>query len=513
MSSTSIHDLLRLALPLGTELLTPPAGLRRQVQQVTSLRATLPAFVSLGGGECVLVSVDDVLVLHDGLTLPQLVRRLTDVDVVALAVAGPVEHAAVAMAAAVDLVLLQLPEGANLRAVERDAGYLRANPQLQIERRAAQLYTALTQQVAHGQGLDALLRVANAATGRSAAFYDAAGHLRATQPAGSPQPGFPERCPRAGRATADGHTFLFKAVGDERSKLGFAGLCGPALDAWDDIALDQAVAALRLELTKQQAVEAVEARVGGDLLQTIMSGGPPDMAVLREQAGELGYNLRQPHVALLIAPADSTTTTSMIRDRLEREIRLQQQKAPHIVRDSVVLCMYPDGAGPEQPTRLLHTLATELPIAAGISTPAPTAAGWQRAYAEAEQALALGRHLFGPRSLTPFRDLQVYRLLFELRTSAALWEFYQRVLGTLVDYDRAHDAALLETLEGYFAAQGNLSQAARHLQIHRNTLLYRLRRIGEIAGVDLERAEDTLALQVALKAHRVLLAPGVTQRA
>ena len=512
MSSTSIQDLLRLALPLGTRLLTPDCSPRSHVQHVTSLRATLPAFVSLGGGELVLVSVPDVLVLHEGLTLTQLVRRLSDVDVVAIAVVGPVEDEAVAMAAAVDLALLQLPDGANLRAVERDVAYLLDNPNLQIERRAAHLYTALTQQVAHGNGIEALLRVVGEATGRSVAFYDAGGRLRVEQPAGPAQPGFPERCPRAGRATADGQTFLFKTIGDERSKLGFAGLCGPTLDTWDDMALDQAVAALRLELTKQQAVEAVEARVGGDLLQTIMSGSSPDMAVLREQASELGYNLRQPHVALLIAPADSTTTTSMIRDRLEREIRLQQQKAPHIVRDSVVLCMYPDGVGPELPTKLLTKLAKEVPIAAGISTPAPTAAAWQRAYSEAEQALALGRHLFGPRSLTRFDDLQVYRLLFELRTSAALWDFYRGILGALVDYDREHDSALLETLEGYFAAQGNLSQAARHLQIHRNTLLYRLRRIGEIAGVDLERSEDALALQVALKAHRVLLAPGATNR-
>jgi purine catabolism regulator len=512
MNSASIHDLLRLALPLGTQLLTPASGLRRQVQHVTSLRATLPAFVSLGGGELVLVSVDDVLVLHEDLTLTQLVRRLSDVDVVAIAVAGPVEDDAAAMAADVELVLLQLPAGANLRGVERDTGYLLDNPKLQIERRAAQLYTELTQQVARGNGIGALLQVVHAATGRSAAFYDAAGRLRAEHHAVPAQPGFPARCPRAGRATADGQTFLFKTVGDEGSKLGFVGLCGPTLDAWDDTAADQAVAALRLELTKQQAVEAVEARVGGDLLQTIMSGSPPDMVVLREQAGELGYDLRQPHVALLIAPGDSNTTTSMIRDRLEREIRLQQQKAPHIARDSVVLCMYPDGAGPEKPTRLLQKLAKELPIAAGISTPAPTAAGWQRAYAEAEQALALGRHLFGPRSLTPFSDLQVYRLLFELRTSSALWDFYRSILGALVDYDREHDSALLETLEGYFAAQCNLSQAARLLQIHRNTLLYRLRRIGDIAGIDMERAEDALALQVALKAHRVLLAPGATNR-
>ena len=39
---------------------------------------------------------------------------------------------------------------------------------------------------------------------------------------------------------------------------------------------------------------------------------------------------------------------------------------------------------------------------------------------------------------------------------------------------------------------------------HRNTLLYRLERIGEISGMKLDEADDRLALWLALKAHRVL---------
>ncbi len=508
MSSTSIHDLLRLALPAGTRLMTNHTGERVHVQHVTSLRATHPAFVSLGGGELVLVSVHDALALHEEMTQASLVRRLGEIGVAAVAVTGEVDDEAVICAEKVDIVLLQLPADASVRAIERDAGYLLDNPRLQIERRASQLYTALTRQVAGGHGAEAVLRLLSEATGHPAAFYDSAGALRAEYSPCGGQTGFAERHPRPGLERDGERTFLFKDVGGGEAKLGFVGLCGTALDDWDDTAAEQAVASLQLELTKQQAVEAVEARVGGDLLQTILSGTPPDMLGLHAQAAELGYDLRRPHVALLIAPADGSTTTTAIREHLEHDLRLQQRRAPHMVREDAVLCMYPDGAGPEQPRRVLDSLARELPIAAGISSPSPTAASWQRAYAEAEQALALGRHLFGPRSVTPFVDLRVYRLLFELRSSTSLWDFYTSVLGRLVAYDRDHDGALLQTLEGYFAAQGNLSQAAKLLQIHRNTLLYRLRRIGEIAGVDLDHAEDALALQVALKAHRVLLAPG-----
>ncbi len=114
-------------------------------------------------------------------------------------------------------------------------------------------------------------------------------------------------------------------------------------------------------------------------------------------------------------------------------------------------------------------------MSAGASTPALTAAGWQGAYQEAQQALTLGQQLFGDRCLTSFDDLHVYRLLLELRTSRELRQFHQSILGALVDYDQRHAAELLVTLEGYFDEQGNIRAAAERLKVHRNTLIYRLR--------------------------------------
>jgi purine catabolism regulator len=55
------------------------------------------------------------------------------------------------------------------------------------------------------------------------------------------------------------------------------------------------------------------------------------------------------------------------------------------------------------------------------------------------------------------------------------------------------------TLEAFFAHHGNVSQAAESLYLHRNSLLYRLERIGEISGLDLDDADDRFSLQLALK--------------
>ena len=91
-----------------------------------------------------------------------------------------------------------------------------------------------------------------------------------------------------------------------------------------------------------------------------------------------------------------------------------------------------------------------------------------------------------------------------LRESPELWDFYRTTLAALTDYDRKQHAELLKTLEAFFANLGNLARAAEALHVHRNTLLYRLERITEISGLNLDDSEERLALWLALKAHRVL---------
>src|SRR5262249_41585299 len=155
--------------------------------------------------------------------------------------------------------------------------------------------------------------------------------------------------------------------------------------------------------------------------------------------------------------------------------------------------------------QLRARLADDLPsVLLALGKEAPTVAAWARSLREAEQALLLGRQLLDPGRVLDFGDLGVYRLLALLREAPALWGVYRATLAPLADYDRLQDAELLKTLEAFFDNLGNLTRTAEALHVHRNTLLYRLGRIKEISGLNLEDAEERLALWLALKAHRVL---------
>jgi PucR family transcriptional regulator, purine catabolism regulatory protein len=123
---------------------------------------------------------------------------------------------------------------------------------------------------------------------------------------------------------------------------------------------------------------------------------------------------------------------------------------------------------------------------------------------EAEQAMLLGRQLFGTGRVLAFSDLGVYRLLVRLRETPELWTFYRETLSRLADYDQRQQSDLIKTLDAYFNHLGNLRATSEALHVHRNTLLYRLERIKEISGMDLDNADEHFALWLALRAHRVL---------
>lgn len=497
--TTTLRDLVRFTMPPASRLLAGEDGQHVHVQAVMSLRATPPAFPELRGGEVALIAPAQALALDERLTLRRIITRLAEVPVAAIAVLGPIDAAARDVASAADMPLVELPPDTDLRAVERDANRLLHDPELQIERWAAQLYSDLTQQIVGGAGLTGVLRRLADRTGASAACYSSGGTLRAQHISGSTRGVFEALRPAApGEHTVLGQQVYIESI----AETGWLALAAPTRERWQRLAAAQGAAALALELAKEQAVKDAETRVRGDLVRTILSGAPADPESLNSQAAELGYQLDQSHIALVIAPANDETP-ALLQPALERLLRQRKLVAPTLLREDSVLVFLPAAGGSTTPRVLVDTLRQSHAVTVGISAAVPTSADWARALDEAEQALALGRQLFGEQSVTEFGDLGVYRLLLAMRDSPELWRFYRDTLGPLLDHG-ASGADLIDTLEGYFLARGNVSRAAALLHIHRNTLIYRLQRVCEIAGVDWERAEDQLALQLALRAHRVL---------
>src|SRR5439155_2136215 len=81
-----------------------------------------------------------------------------------------------------------------------------------------------------------------------------------------------------------------------------------------------------------------------------------------------------------------------------------------------------------------------------------------------------------------------------------LVDYSRRHLGPLTEHDAARKGALVATLRAYLET-GEQQHAAQRLRVHPNTLRYRLDRIREITGLDLEDPETRLNLSVAPRAQ------------
>lgn len=465
----TLYEIWRLALP---PLTTLQAGLAdgAGVRAVVLGRPTQPALPDLHGAEMVLIAPNVLESLR--LSLARLLERLHGSTVVALGFAGPVDRPAVVAAQAAQIVLFELPASADLRLVQRESERLLADPEAQYERRAAQLYAALTQNALTTGDRAALTQALEQWTGHHAAFPS--------------EPGMPTTA----SVLLDGR------------RVGTLGSTG--IHQWDRVAIEQGAAAMALLLDKERAIEATEDRLRGNIVESLLTGVPLDSAANR-RASEQGLQLELPYLLAALRSHDEShreRVVAAVRRSSER-LRLGALVAEH---EGVLVVALPAPAGEtaEQQLRDLHTALHDSGfLFDGGFAQARDVAEWPNAWAEAFGALRLGREMLGSGVLAGSAELGVYRLLLSVAENTQARTFYERTIGPLAAHDARQDGDLLHTLQMFFTYLGNHSQAAVALHIHRNTLLYRLGRIATITAHQLDRAPDRLALQIGLALHQI----------
>jgi purine catabolism regulator len=514
MPGVTVRDILRLALPPETKVAAGASGLSHPVTWVAMMRTKLPAFMDLRGGEIALLSVEAMQSLDSRLNLATLVRRLAQAPVAAIAVMGPITADDIAAAESVRVPVVGLPDTTDLRETEREIARLISDYEAQIERRGAQLYNLLTQLSVSESGMMAVLETLVERTGHCIACYASNGEMRTQIGQGSGRIALQSLRPDSGGDSSMlNQSIWVEPIGAPEQPDGYLAIAGTTLDEWDRLATRQGAAALALIYAREHAVQAAEERLRGDFLSMILAGPPADPAALIQRGEELGYDLTLPYVAVLFSLEGATSTTQgRLMSTIQSELNRRNIAAPLLRREHAILCMLPiPGNGNFRPRDVAEALRERLTmdyenVSVAMGTSASTLLDWTRTLKEAEQALHLGRQLFGPHRIQAFSDLGVYRLLVLLRDAPEMWTFYRETLSKLVAYDRRQDSELLKTLEEYFNHLGNLRATSQALHVHRNTLLYRLERIKQISGMNLDDAEEHFALWLALRAHRVLTA-------
>jgi hypothetical protein len=141
-------------------------------------------------------------------------------------------------------------------------------------------------------------------------------------------------------------------------------------------------------------------------------------------------------------------------------------------------------------------------LAVGVSDPAVGADALRGALDEARHAHGYALAQQASAVVVPSADLASHLLLLAGVPAAARRTFRDRLLGPLEGYDRTHGADLVRTLEEFLGCSGSWTRCAQVLHVHVNTLRYRIGRIEELTGRDLDSFADRVDFFLALRIAR-----------
>lgn len=288
-------------------------------------------------------------------------------------------------------------------------------------------------------------------------------------------------------------------------------------NALDTIVARRASTIIALELTAEQRAADAEVHSRGALARDLIYG--TDGAVsLTKRANFHGMDLSRPHVVCLITRGREGRRRPPSARRLALALRATdpnlQSCVSSVTNGVAAVVEVPDGAS----TRVMVASAKKRLAAAAeesgsggdclsiaISTVCRNVDSFAAAFDEARQVSKCAATLSDDDApILAADDLGAGRLLLATPDGEETKRFADETLGPLTDADDPAMVTLLATMGAFYTHARSIRQSAASLEVHENTIRYRLGRIEEVTGLDLASdADDQLAGQMALLVLRL----------
>ncbi len=136
---------------------------------------------------------------------------------------------------------------------------------------------------------------------------------------------------------------------------------------------------------------------------------------------------------------------------------------------------------------------TGLNVTIGISDVTAEISRLHAAYRQARRAIEIGRIYAPEQTVYMYRTMYLQRFLSDLNPEMAS-HYYGLLFNSRTQ--KLFSDEMLYTIEMFFKKDLNLSETARQLYIHRNTLVYRLDKVQRELGLDLRRFDDAVTFKI-----------------
>lgn len=306
---------------------------------------------------------------------------------------------------------------------------------------------------------------------------------------------------------------------------------GGALPEMDTIAFEHTSALIAIEILKEQALVEQEQKIREKLLEDLLMKRYGDERMIYRRGLSVGIDLEKPYCVFVIDPDDfeaflrreqsgsTEDEIQCIKARIHTVIRTGMLHFPNpflLMNNSVsvvglvsVLQGEDMGHCKDTVAGILQRLKEAYPklgFSAGMGRVKDHIRDADASLREAKLALNCSRlpQFRRQGGATAFGELGALSFLCELSGSGPMQEYYREHVGALLAYDAEHNAGLVSTLECYFQCNQNLRLTAEKLFIHKNSVIYRLKKVESLLGISLSHGPAAFDLQMCLLLRNIL---------
>ena len=453
----------------------------------------------------------------------EFVRLLAANELAGLGVGTGFEHTKLPKALASEaeklgFPLFEVPYEMPFIAITEAAFSRLVNEQYDVLSRGIAVNERLERLVLQGGGLDEVAREIAAAVGGSSVVLDASGmpiaHGGRRLPAAALEALRTEVHSRGSAAAP------FVPPLDEMRGRALAHPVSPrgrAAEAWlvvvrrsgelgdfERLCVQQAAVVVALELMRGRVARETERRLAGEVLSAALSGRL-DPADIHDRLAPFG--IAGEAAVLVFELADPAAAEATLAEQLGSD-GVPGLVAPHAAGRRDLLCAVVD-ASEADPVEVAAVARKVLEAAHGTTRAAASRAAptehVRNSFHEARCALeATGFANGAAPEVASHRDLGAFTLLLSVQDGEALRLYCDSVLGPIEESDERYAGELLRSLEAFIERNGHWERAAGDCYCHRHTLRYRIRRVEELTGRDLSRANDRVEMWLALRAKELL---------
>ncbi|UTR10442.1 PucR family transcriptional regulator ligand-binding domain-containing protein [Evansella sp. LMS18] len=299
------------------------------------------------------------------------------------------------------------------------------------------------------------------------------------------------------------------------------------------VVLEHAVTAAALWFLRESAVEETELRLREDFVWNLARGQMGTWSNVLSRSKALGYDIELPYQCISGTPENLKELYNEIGKK-EQSYRDWLQSMIHFIEDEI----YYTGESIQRKTMVTYQegmviIFLEVPIdnsretvnnflnlierrlmnllpgvimSWGIGTLHVGEIRFSKSFEEAEAALRIGKKRKGAGHRSAFSETRMDRILLSLAENEEVRDIVSSTIKPLTDYEKQRKMDLIDTFMAYYENQSKVSQTARALNLHRQSLLYRLRKIESLTGLSLANPDDVFLMDLSIRIWKIGLA-------